>query len=81
MTEFHNEIRRRTADAQKSLVEARAAGDDYLAEIRLGEIQSLARIAADHGVVLDGVDEYLAARTAHGLPTPAPGITFPPAGA
>jgi hypothetical protein len=76
MTEFHNEIQRRAVEAQTSLAEARADGDDYLAEIRLGEMQSLAHIAAEHGLVLDGVAESLAA---HGLPTPAPGIALPPA--
>ena len=76
MTEFHNEITRRAVEAQGSLAEAWATGDDYLAGIRLGEIQSLARLAAEHGLVLDGVAESLAA---YGLPTPAPGITLPPA--
>ena len=76
MTEFHNEIRRRAHEAQTSLADARATGDDYLAGIRLGEIQSLARIAAEHGLVLEGVEESLAA---YGLPTPAPGIALPPA--
>jgi hypothetical protein len=75
MTEFHTEIQRRASDAQRSLAEARAAEDDYLARIRLGEIQDLARIAAEHGLVLDGVEESLAA---HGLPTPAPGIALSP---
>jgi hypothetical protein len=77
VTEFHNEISRRAQEAQKSLADARATGDDYLAGVRLGEIQSLARIAADHGLVLDGVEESL---SAYGLPTPAPGLTLPPAG-
>ena len=76
MTEFHNEIQRRAREARSSLAEARATGDDYLAGIRLGEIQSLARIAAEHGLVLEGVEESLAA---YGLPTPAPGIALPPA--
>ena len=57
MTEFRNEIRRRADEARRSLAEARATGDEYLAGIRLGEIQDLARLAADHGVVLDGVEE------------------------
>ena len=70
MTEFHNEIRRRAAEARRSLAEARATGDEYLAGIRLGEIQDLARIAADHGVVLDGVAESLAA---YGLAAPGAG--------
>jgi hypothetical protein len=72
VTEFHNEIQKRAVEARQSLAEARAAGDDYLAGIRLGEMQSLARIAAEHGVVLEGVAESLAA---HGLPTPAAGIS------
>jgi hypothetical protein len=76
VTEFHNEIQRRAREARSSLAEARATGDDYLAGIRLGEIQSLARIAAEHGLVLEGVEESLAA---YGLPTPAPGIALPPA--
>ena len=70
MTEFHNEIRRRADEARRSLAEARAAGDEYLAGIRIGEIQDLARIAADHGVVLDGVAESLAA---YDLPSPGTG--------
>ena len=74
MTEFHTEIQRRALEARQSLAEARAAGDDYLAGIRLGEMQSLARIAAEHGVALEGVAESLAA---HGLPTPAAGISPP----
>jgi hypothetical protein len=78
VTEFHNEIRRRTAEARQSLAEARATGDDYLAGIQVGTIQSLARLAAEHGLVLEGVEESL---SAYGLPTPAPGIAFPPAGA
>jgi len=74
--EFHNEIRRRAAEARQSLAEAHATGDDYLAGIRVGEIQSLARLAAEHGLALEGVEESLAA---DGLPTPAPGIGLPPA--
>jgi hypothetical protein len=76
VTEFHNEITRRAVEAQRSLAEARTTGDDYLAGIRLGEIQSLARLAAEHGLVLEGVAESLAD---YGLPTPAPGIALPPA--
>lgn len=60
MADFHSEIRRRVADAQSSLAEARATGDDYLADVRLGEIQSLARLAAEHEVTLDGVEGLLA---------------------
>jgi hypothetical protein len=74
VTEFHKEIQLRALEARQSLAEARDAGDDYLAGIRLGEMQSLARIAAEHGVALEGIAESLAA---HGLPTPAAGISPP----
>jgi hypothetical protein len=72
--EFHSEIRQRAAEAQASLREARESGDHSLVEVRLGEIESLARLAADHHIELDGVAESLAA---HGLPTPAAGFTPP----
>jgi hypothetical protein len=60
VTEFHNEIRRRASEARQSLAEARATGDEYLAGIRVGEIQDLARLASEHGLVLDGVEDALA---------------------
>jgi hypothetical protein len=67
--EFHSQIRQRAEEAQRSLAEARESGDDYLMEIRLGEMESLARIAAEHEVVLDGISESL---VAHGRRPPAP---------
>lgn len=69
MQEFHSQIRQRAEEAQRSLAEARESGDDYLVEIRLGEMESLARIAADHEVPLDGLTESLAA---HGRRPPVP---------
>jgi hypothetical protein len=71
MSDFTTEIRLRVAEAQRSLVEARESGDDYLVQLSLGEIESLARVAADHQVTLDGVEESLAA---HGLRTPGAGL-------
>ena len=35
--------------ARRSLSEARVEGDDYLIQVRLGEIESLERLAAEHG--------------------------------
>ncbi len=71
MTDFRSEIRERIAQTRSSLDDARTTGDDYLVEIRLGELESLARVAAEHGVEVDGIEESLAA---HGLRTPALGV-------
>jgi hypothetical protein len=48
MSEFHQEIQARILSATASLDEARSEGDDYLAQIRLGELESLERLAAEH---------------------------------
>lgn len=48
MSEFTNEIETRMEIARRSLTEARGEGDDYLIQIRLGEIESLERLAAEH---------------------------------
>ena len=71
MTHFGSEIRQRIATARADLVAAHEADDDYGVEVTLGELQSLARVAADHGIVVDGVEAALAS---HGLPTPAAGM-------
>jgi hypothetical protein len=49
MSEFAHEIETRMETARRSLDEARIDGDDYLIQIRLGEIESLERLVADHG--------------------------------
>lgn len=71
MTDFSSQIRERVEQTRLSLSDARTSGDDYLVEIRLGELESLARVAAEHGVAVEGVEESLAA---HGLATPALGV-------
>ena len=71
MSQFPNEIRHRIHSTRVSLVEARQSGDDYLVDIRRGELESLARVAAEHGVTVQGVEESLAD---HGLGTPALGV-------
>jgi hypothetical protein len=48
LSEFRQEIRTRIETARRSLDEARIDGDDYLTQVRLGEIESLERLAADH---------------------------------
>lgn len=62
--DFSSEIRRRVAQAHAQLVEARGTGDDYLAHVLLGDLESLARVASEHSVALDGADEALARGTA-----------------
>jgi hypothetical protein len=71
VTEFPIEIRRRIAATRHALTQARRARDDYLAGVHLGELESLARIAAEHGIAVDGVEELLAE---HGLATPRHGV-------
>ena len=48
MSEFQQEIQARMESAEKSLAEARMQGDDYLAQVRLGEIESLTRLIEEH---------------------------------
>lgn len=51
MSEFQHEIQIRLESATQSLHEAERDGDDYLAQIRLGEIESLTRLAQEHEAV------------------------------
>jgi hypothetical protein len=60
MSDFSTELRLRVAEAQRSLAEASEADDDYLVQLSLGTIQSLARLATDNQVRVDGVAESLA---------------------
>lgn len=71
MTQFDATINGRILDARAALEEARSAGDDYLADVHLGELESLARVAADHGVLVEDVAQTLAA---YGITTPAAGV-------
>jgi hypothetical protein len=50
MSEFQQEIQARLQSAQQSLAEARTEGDDYLVQVRLGELESLERLAGEHAV-------------------------------
>jgi hypothetical protein len=50
MSAFQQEIETRMQTARRSLDEARTDGDDYLIQVRLGEIESLERLAAEHDV-------------------------------
>jgi hypothetical protein len=48
MIEFLLEIQARMEIARQSLDQARRDGDDYLIQIRSGELESLERLAAEH---------------------------------
>lgn len=74
MTEFVTSITERIARTRSTLSRAESCGDDYLAEVSLGELESLARLAADHGVTVAGLAESL---EAHGVRTPAVGLPLP----
>jgi hypothetical protein len=60
MSDFSTELRLRLVEAQRSLAEAREAGDLYLTQLALGQIESLARLATDNQISVDGVAESLA---------------------
>jgi hypothetical protein len=53
VSDFAAELRLRFRQAQQALREARETGDDYAADVRAGELDSLRRTAAQHGIELD----------------------------
>jgi hypothetical protein len=71
VTQFDATINNRILDARRAIDEARSEGDDYLVEIRLGELESLARVAVEHGIHVEGVAETLAG---YGIVTPGVGV-------
>jgi pyruvate/2-oxoglutarate dehydrogenase complex dihydrolipoamide acyltransferase (E2) component len=50
MDEFTREIRLRVDEASASLEVARAEGDEFLADVHTGELESLGHLAREHGV-------------------------------
>jgi hypothetical protein len=71
VSQFRREISNRISETQADLTRAGEVGDEYLVGIRLGELESLARVAAEHGLEIAGVEESLAR---HGLATPVMGV-------
>jgi hypothetical protein len=61
---FRYEITRRIATVRDNLAEAVATDDPFGVDVHIGELESLARLAADHGVAVDGLHEAL---TRHGV--------------
>ena len=51
MSEFLHEVQIRLETARQSLAEAQRDGDDYLAQVREGEIESLHRLVEQHDAV------------------------------
>jgi hypothetical protein len=68
VSDFRRVISNRIAQTRGELSRAEQIGDDYLLEVHLGELEALARIAAEHDVAVDGVADALAS---YGLPPPA----------
>src|SRR5580765_1010173 len=60
MSELTTMLAERFADARRSLLEARRAGDDYLVDVRLSEIEELARLARENDVVIPGLERIAA---------------------
>lgn len=52
MSEFVQEIRDRMTSARLALAEAQREDDDYLVQVRQGELESLERLAADHDLTM-----------------------------
>ncbi|TDD61492.1 hypothetical protein E1263_07265 [Kribbella antibiotica] len=53
--EFAVDLRRRVREARQALAEARAEDDLYAADVRLGELDSMLRLAMEHGVEVGDV--------------------------
>lgn len=80
MNEFAREMTERVERTSGALHEASRTGEDYLVEVRLGELESLVRLAHDHGL---DVPDAVAALARHGqvedveLPAGTPSPTGP----
>ncbi|GAA5028777.1 hypothetical protein GCM10023258_24650 [Terrabacter aeriphilus] len=61
MTEFVEQMRQRVNDALGDLAEARAADDEYRIQVHTGELESFARLAAENGVRVPGLEAFDAA--------------------
>lgn len=59
MSEFGSEIAARVGRTTAALHAAQVADDDYLSAVLLGELESLARVAAEHDVDIPGLRESL----------------------
>ncbi|MGE9808064.1 MULTISPECIES: hypothetical protein [unclassified Janibacter] len=60
MTELFTQLRARATESLSSLAEARRAGDDYSVRLAEADLENIARLANEHGLVVP----ELASRTA-----------------
>lgn len=51
--EFATDLRRRVLEAKEALAQARADDDPYAADVRLGELDSMLRLAMEHGIEVE----------------------------
>lgn len=63
MNELSRNLRKRVAEATVSLEDASHQGDDYLASVRVGELEDLERLATEHDIEIDGLQETIEAHT------------------
>ena len=69
MSEFVSEISSRIDRLKGDLARGTAGGDHFLVEVSLGELESLARIAVEHDLPLDGLDEAMATYSSRSAPS------------
>ncbi len=62
MIQFRAEIRDRIREAMTALEQATVQDDEYLVTVHTGELESLVRLAHDHGLQIPEVDAHLAAQ-------------------
>ncbi|MGO4601426.1 hypothetical protein [Terrabacter sp. 2YAF2] len=61
MTEFVDQIRQRVNDTLGDLADARRADDDFRVQVHTGELESFARLAAENGIRVPGLEPFQAA--------------------
>lgn len=75
MNEMQKNLEQRVLDAVTSLKDADAEGDDYLAEVRVGELEELHRLAVTHNIELPGLADTIQAHTG-AIPVVSPGAAL-----
>ena len=61
MSEFVDHIKERVHEALSNLVRARTEDDDFAVQVHMGELESFARLAREHGVTIAGLQNFRAA--------------------
>lgn len=63
MNEMARSLKDRVVEATTSLNSATQEGDDYLAEVRVGELEELLRLADEHEIEVPGLSATVEAHT------------------